>query len=115
MLSKFLKERIDLAKTIVDDLSNEFEYVSIFGKHAKGKRIMLNAQIASIGESPSLMETEAGFVIKIYHNHHYSEYSLDDIKDYNKDEMLKEIALNNLNQEFIKVDVLKDEKLVIIK
>ena len=112
MLSKFLKERISLAQDIVKDLANDFEYVSIFGKHAKGKRIMINSQIANIGESPSIMETEAGFVIKVYHDHHYSEYSLDDLKYFNKAEMLKEIELNDLHQEFVKVDVLADEAIV---
>ena len=112
MLSKFLKERISLAQDIVNDLANDFEYVSIFGKHAKGKRIMVNSQIANIGESPSIMETEAGFVIKVYHNSHYSEYSLDDLKDFDKATMLEAIKLNDLHQDFVKVKVLDDEAIV---
>lgn len=111
MLSKFLKERIEIAKAIVNDLSNDYEYVSIFGKHAKGKRIVLTSKVTSIGESASLMETEAGFVIKVYNDSHYSEYSLDDIKDFDKEAFKEAIVLENLKQDYVKVDVLKDEEL----
>ena len=111
MLSNFLKERIEIAKSIVDELSKEYEYVSIFGKHAKGKRIVLNSKVTSIGESASLMETEAGFVIKVFNDSHYSEYSLDDIKDFDKDSFKQTIILEDLKQDYVKVDVIKDEKI----
>ena len=111
MLSNFLKERIEIAKSIVDELSKEYEYVSIFGKHAKGKRIVLNSKVTSIGESASLMETEAGFVIKVFNDSHYSEYSLDDIKDFDKDSFKQAIILEDLKQDYVKVDVIKDEKI----
>ena len=111
MLSNFLKERIEIAKSIVDELSKEYEYVSIFGKHAKGKRIVLNSKVTSIGESASLMETEAGFVIKVFNDSHYSEYSLDDIKDFDKDSFKQAIILEELKQDYVKVDVIKDEKI----
>lgn len=112
MLSNFLKERIDLAKKIVDELSHEYEYVSIFGKHAKGKRISLNVGVTQIGDSTSLMESEAGFVIKVYHQAHYSEYSLDDLKDFDLKQFKCDIELNQLNQSCVKVGLLKDEALV---
>ena len=111
MLSNFLKERIEIAKSIVDELSKEYEYVSIFGKHAKGKRIVLNSKVTSIGESASLMETEAGFVIKVFNDSHYSEYSLDDIKYFDKDSFKQAIILEDLKQDYVKVDVIKDEKI----
>lgn len=109
MLSNFLKERIEISKTIVDDLAKEYEYVSIFGKHAKGKRIVLNSKVTSIGESSSLMENEAGFVIKVYNESHYSEYSLDDIKDFDKDTFKQAIALNNLKQDYVNTDVINED------
>ena len=81
MLSKFLKDRINIAKKIIEDLSDEYEYISIFGKHANTNRIMLNANVTSVGQSDRITDSEAGFVIKVYNDNHYSEYSIDDIKD----------------------------------
>ena len=112
MFSEFLKEQLILAKAIVKDLSNDFEYVSIFGKHAKGKQISVNSKMANIGESPSITQTEAGFVIKVYNDHHYSEYSLDNLKDFDKETMLASIKLEGLHQDYVKAGVLKDEPLV---
>ena len=112
MFSEFLKEQLELAKTIVADLSNDFEYVSIFGKHAKGKTISVNSKMANIGESSSITQTEAGFVIKVYNDHHYSEYSLDNLKDFDKEDMLAMIKLDGLHQDYVKAGILKDEPLV---
>lgn len=112
MESVFLKSRLIKAQEIIETLKDEYEYISIFARHAKGRRIMANSKITNIGESPSQMETEAGFVIKVYHNSHYSEYSTDDIIDFDIDQFKQSIKLNCLNQDYVKVGVLNDEPLV---
>lgn len=112
MYSQFLHDRKDVAKKIVEKLSKEYRYVSIFGKHANGKRFMVNSKITQIGDSTSIREAETGFVIKVYNNDHYSEYSIDDIKDFDYDRFKKSITLSALHQQSIDVDVLSDEPLV---
>ena len=45
MLSSFLKERIKIAKNLVDTLSKDYEYVSVFGRHAKGRNYVVTSLI----------------------------------------------------------------------
>ena len=111
MFSSFLNKRKDKCKEIVDLLGKEYPYVSIFAKHAKGKRLIVDSKITQVGESTSLMETEAGFVIKVFNADHYSEYSIDDVEDFDIDVFKKAIALDNLHQDHINVDILSDEPL----
>ena len=54
MESKFLNERIDIAKELIDKLSSEYEYVSIFGRHARGKRIFVEDLFVAAGDSQAL-------------------------------------------------------------
>ena len=112
MLSKFLKDRINIAKKIIEDLSDEYEYISIFGKHANTNRIMLNANVTSVGQSDRITDSEAGFVIKVYNDNHYSEYSIDDIKDLDYGQFKEAIKLHGLKQEYVSSGLLTDEPLV---
>lgn len=109
MESKFLNERIDIAKELIDKLSSEYEYVSIFGRHARGKRIFVESKITSIGESTSLSDTEAGFVIKVYNNNHYSEYSCDDIKGLDLKRLHQALKVNTKDIKTIDLKKLEDE------
>lgn len=72
MESKYLKERLDYAQEIVDVLLKKYEYVSILGKHVYGKSLRITNRAKSIGDS---MEKQCGFVVKIFHQGIYSEYS----------------------------------------
>lgn len=112
MYSQFLNDRKALAIEICNKLSEDYNYVSIFGKHANGKRFVVNSKITQIGDSTSIREAEAGFVIKVYNGDHYSEYSIDDLKDFDYAKFKKDIALKGLHQECVAVDILNDEPLI---
>ncbi len=112
MISQYLKDRKAKAIAIVDELAKDYDYVSIFARYATGKRYLVTSQVATISESDRTTDTEAGFVIKVYNKDHYSEYSLDDINDFDIDVFKKRIELKELNQERVKVGLLSDEPLV---
>ena len=111
MLSQFLKDRKELAKSLVNELSKDYTYVSIFGRHAKGKQYAVSSKQVRAGDSLSLTASDAGFVIKVFNDSHYSEYSCDDIKDLTAEDVKKAIALS-LKSDYVNVDILKDEPLV---
>ncbi len=112
MISRYLKDRKAKAIEIVDLLSKDYDYVSIFGRHAIGKRYLVTSQVAMVSESNRTTDTEAGFVIKVYNKDHYSEYSLDDIDSFDVDVFKKMIELKDLHQDCVKVGVLADEPLI---
>ena len=111
MFSTFLSERKEVAKKIVTELAKEYPYVSIFGKHAIGKRFLVNSKMIQVGDSTNAMDSEAGFVIKVFNGDHYSEYSLDDINDLDITEFKKAITLSDLDQDTVDVGILSDEPL----
>ena len=76
MLDKFLKSRIPDAKKLVEDLGKSFDYVSILGTCVNTKRISVSTRINSLDE----VDNECGFVIKVYRDGRYSEYSCNDIR-----------------------------------
>ena len=112
MLSQYLKDRKAKAIAIVNILSKDYEYVSIFARHAIGRRYLVTSQVAMISESDRTTDTEAGFVIKVYNKDHYSEYALDDINDFDVEAFKQKIDLKELNQDCVKVGLLSDEPLV---
>ena len=112
MESAFLTKRLTLAQDIVEKLKNEFQYISIFGRHAYGKRYVVNSKISQIGEASDFSQSEAGFVIKVYHDNHYSELSLDDIDNFDYDAFRSRIKLDYLNQEYVDCGLIEDEDCV---
>lgn len=111
MLSSFLQERIGVAKRLVDELSTDFDYASVFGRHAVGKRYIKTSKQTLVSDSQSITDSDAGFVIKIYNNGHYSEYSCDDIKDLKAADIKKAVDLNGFDGEKVDVAVIKEEKI----
>ncbi|MBR2809326.1 MAG: hypothetical protein IKE33_03770, partial [Erysipelotrichaceae bacterium] len=83
MLDSFLKSRIETAKKLVEVLDKEFEYVSVLGSKTNLKRISINSKNTGISNS----DIECGFVIKIYSNGSYFEYSVDDIEGLDLDKV----------------------------
>ncbi len=107
MLNKFLKSRIKTAKSLVNELSKSYDYVSVLGSYAKTKRIVSSTKTTGIDE----MDNECGFVIKVYKDGRYSEYSCDDIDGLSVNTVKKAITLKDV-PEFRKVPVLKEDKTV---
>lgn len=107
MLNKYLKSRITSAKRLVKDLSKEYDYVSVLGSVVHNKFIVVSTHVNSIDE----VDSECGFVIKVYKDGRYSEYSCNDIKDLKASEVVKAIKLNKVVSKDFKVKMIEEEKL----
>ena len=106
MLNKFLKSRIPNAKSLVKDLRKSFDYVSILGSYVSTKRIVVGTANSSIDE----VDGECGFVIKMYKNGRYCEYSCDDIKDLKANEVIKAVKLKDVYSSPFNVKMLEEKE-----
>ena len=106
MLNTYLKSRISDAKKLVDELSKTYEYVSILGSYVKNKRIVVSTRIKSIDE----VENECGFVIKVYKDGRYSEYSCNDIKNLKAKDVIKAVKLENIYSKEFTVKMLEENE-----
>ena len=106
MINKYIKSRVNDSKKLVKELRKEYDYASILGKYVKTKRIAISTTVNSVDE----VDNECGFVIKLYKNGRYSEYSCNDIRglkveDINKAVKLKKVFSNNYS-----IPVLQEDK-----
>ena len=108
MLNKYLKSRIVDAKKLVKQLRQYYDYVSILGSVVNNKQILVSTHTNGIDD----VESECGFVIKVYKDGRYSEYSCNDIKDLKSSDVIKAIKLNKVVSDDFKVKMLEEEKLV---
>ena len=113
MESKYLNERIDFAKEIIAILLQKYEYASILGKDVYGKSVRVTNCAKSIGDS---FEKQCGFVIKVYHQGIYSEYSFAKLEKELIPEIVKNVESNlNLSKDLLKdhmnLTLLEDEPL----
>lgn len=113
-MSKFLTDSKPVLKKLIEELSKEFEYVSILGSDSKGKSYSVRKTAVSVGDSFS---TERGFVLRVYNGLGYSEYSFDVIDAENIKKEIRRIAktdiefLKSKNLERIKYPVIEEESL----
>jgi TldD protein len=89
VFSKFLKSKEKLAKKLVEELSKNFDYVSILCTDTENKSYDVSEKSTSISNS---MWEERGFVVRVYNNYLYSEYSFNDLRTDNLEEMIEDIA-----------------------
>ena len=108
MLNRFLKLRISDAKKLVKELSKEYEYVSILGSAITSKQISVSTHLNSIDE----LDNECGFVVKVYKDGRYSEYSCNDIRDLKAKDVIKAVKLDKIVSDDFKVKMLQEDKLV---
>lgn len=106
MLNKFLKSKLNTAKSLVKELRKTYDYVSILGSHVLTKRIVVGTANNSIDE----VENECGFVIKVYKNGRYSEYSCDDITGLKANEIIKALTLKEIYSTDFKVKMLEEKE-----
>ena len=78
MDSKYLSDRVELGKKLVNKLLEKYEYVSLLGKHVYGKSFRVMTTAKSIGDT---MEAQCGFVVKVFHQGIYSEYSFGELEE----------------------------------
>lgn len=104
-MSQFLQQQKSKLKTLVESLSNEFEYVSILGSDSTGMNYQVRQTGASIGESSW---AERGFVARVYNGKGYSEYSFNELDD------MKEIESAILQTAKEDVELLKGKNVALV-
>ena len=114
MESKYLSERLNLGKKLVNELLKKYEYVSLLGKHVYGKSFRVMTTTKSIGDT---MEAQCGFVVKVFHQGIYSEYSFGELEKECIDNIIKSVDNElKLSKEVLEnhmdLSLLSDEPLV---
>lgn len=113
MFSKYLASKHDICKQLVDRLAQRYQYVSLLGKQIEGESVRVTTFNTSINDS---METQNGFVVKVYDGKCYNEYSFSDIDENSIDEIEQKVISTVKNIEssdiaFISGKALEDEPL----
>ena len=108
MLNKFLKSRISDAKKLVNELNKEYDYVSVLGSVVHNKTIQVTTHVNSVNE----LDSECGFVIKVYKDGRYSEYSCGDIKGLKAKDVIKATKLKKVVSSDFKVKMIEEKPLV---
>ena len=106
MLNKFLKTKIPTAKKLVKELRKTYDYVSILGSFVKMKRILVGTANCNIDD----IDSECGFVIKVYKNGRYSEYSCDDITGLKASDVIKAVNLKKAFTTKFNVKMLEEKE-----
>ena len=106
MLNSFLKSRIPEAKRLVRELKKKYEYVSVLGTVVNTRQIMVSTHLNSSDE----VDNECGFVLKLYKDGRYSEYSCNDIKGLKASEVVKAVSLNKVVSADYKVRMLEEKE-----
>ena len=88
-MSPFLKEQTSHLQRLVAELSRQFPYVSVLGVDNQGKQYAVQKVSVHTGES---RWTERGFVLRIYHDSLYSEFSFNEIPSSNIQDFVAEIC-----------------------
>ncbi len=105
--SSYLKKKKPLAKEIVEKLSKDFSFVSVLGTDVKGKNYSVSGPITGI--SPSSI-TECGFVIRVYNEGVYSEYSFNELEKNKIDDIV--IEVKSLANTKSSVDIVNCNKII---
>ena len=111
MYSDYLKDKKELMKKLVQCFTAEYDYVSCLGSDIKGKSYRVNAMQSQVNES----SIERGFVIKLYKDKLYREFSFDDLTTENFAELVENIkASNKITYAYVPSDtqILNDEPLI---
>ena len=106
MLDKYLKSRIPDAKKLVKDLRRQYDYVSVLGTVVNTKKINISTHINSMDE----VDNECGFVIKVYKDGRYSEYSCNDIRGLKTAEVTNAIRLEKPFTKEFNVRMLEEQE-----
>lgn len=107
MINNFLKTRIPDAKKLQKELMKYFDYASVLGSFTTHKRVVISTHSQSVDD----IDAECGFVIKVYKNGKYSEYSCTDIKGLKAKTVVASVTLKNVYSDKFNVKMLTEEKL----
>ena len=106
MLEKYLKERIPDAKKLVAELRKHYDYVSVLGSYVNTKTAMVSTHLRSIDD----VDNECGFVIKVYKDGRYSEYSCNDIRGLKASEVKRALNLDKPYSAEFSVKMLEEKE-----
>ncbi|MBQ2510329.1 MAG: TldD/PmbA family protein, partial [Erysipelotrichaceae bacterium] len=106
MLEKYLKSRIPDAKRLVAELRKHYDYASVLGNYVKTKQIAVSTHSNSIDE----IDNECGFVVKVYKDGRYAEYSCNDIRDLKAKDVIKAVKLDEVLSGDFKVAMLEEKE-----
>ena len=110
--SSYLKHKKPLLKSLIESLKGDYEFVSVLGTDVLAKNYYVDRK--SSGINPSSI-CECGFVLRVYKDHKYYEYSFNEIKPNLIEEIkenLKQMVLENQGIEDLKAKKIEEEKLV---
>ena len=97
--SSFLTKKKPLVKNLIEKLSDKYEFVSVLGTDVKGKVYSVDKSSVVINSSSI---TECGFVLRVFYQGVYSEYSFSELEEKNIDSIIEKI--DSLVHENIKVN-----------
>ncbi len=106
MLEGYLKKRIPDAEKLVGELRKYYDYVSVLGNYVKTKQIVVSTHSNSIDE----VDNECGFVIKVYKDGRYAEYSCNDIRGLKAKDVIKAVRLDDVVSGDFKVAMLEEKE-----
>lgn len=78
--SNYLKDSKPLLRQLLEELGKEYAYVSILGTDCRGRQYMVQKSGVTVGES---RWTERGFVVRVYLDKQYAEYSFNQLNPDN--------------------------------
>lgn len=86
--SSYLKNRKKIIRQLIDDLGNQYPYVSVLGTDVSGLIVSTDKSVTNVVPSGI---TESGFVIKVFNGQTYSELSVNDINVKNYQGIIDDI------------------------
>ncbi|MBO7677840.1 MAG: hypothetical protein J6S49_10065, partial [Erysipelotrichaceae bacterium] len=106
MLDRYLKSRIPEAERLVRELGKTYDYVSVLGTLVNTRQIMVSTHLKSMED----VDNECGFVLKLYKDGRYSEYSCNDIKGLKAKKVIEAVKLDKIYSADFSVRMLEEEE-----
>lgn len=109
--SSYLKKKKPILKELVEKLDQDYKFASVLATDVKGYQYMVNRMTQSISQSRL---TECGFVVRVYKDGNYFEYSFNDINDKLLPNIINDIhEMVNANLHVVRVNanMIKEETL----
>ena len=85
--SAFLTKTYDVLKKVVEKLNEKYEYASVLASDCQGEKVTVTNKNVNVKDSEW---NERGFVIRVFHDGLFSEYSFSSIKDV--DEICRRVS-----------------------
>ena len=109
--SRYLKSKKKIVRHLIDELGQEYSYVSILGTDVSATAISVDRTTANV--TPGRL-TESGFVIKVFNGTSYYELSVNEITSKNIPQIIldvRKMAANKGTIEPVSVAALKEDVL----